>query len=137
MALFIWNDDYSVGIDSLDADHIIIASLVNHIHEAKRVGTDEAVIGRIVQVLINHAQAHFRREESLLEKSGYPELEEHKRAHRLVAQQLKELHEEYQLYRGPETSEEIVELLSFWLDEHILEVDMKYKAHLSRRESAG
>ena len=130
MALIIWTHDYSVGVDSLDSDHIVIFSLINHIDEAKRVGGDEAAVGRILRVLIDRAQAHFRREEALLEKHGYPRLEEHRAAHRLLDQQLEELHTEYERYPSPEVSREIMELLAYWLDEHILQVDMDYKQFL-------
>lgn len=131
MALILWSNDYSVGVDSLDADHIVVASLINHIHEAKQFGSDEAVIGRLLNVLITHAHAHFNREEKLLERFGYPELAAHKKEHRLVADQLRELHEAYESTRDPEISAEIMELLRYWLVEHILKVDMRYKRFLA------
>ena len=81
-------------------------------------------------VLIDHARAHFQREEELLEKYGYPELEQHKKEHRLITEQLEELHEAYQSTPDPDISQEIMELLTFWLVKHILEVDMRYKAYL-------
>ncbi len=34
MALIVWNSDYDVGVDRLNADHIMIFSLINHIHDA-------------------------------------------------------------------------------------------------------
>ncbi len=130
MALILWTSDYSVGVESLDADHITVASLINHIHEAKQFGTDEVVIGDILKVVVDHARAHFQREEELLEKYGYPELEQHKKEHRLITEQLEELHEAYQSTPDPDISQEIMELLTFWLVKHILEVDMRYKAYL-------
>jgi hemerythrin len=133
MALMIWNSDYSVGVESLDSDHIVIASLINHIDDAKQFGSDEAAVGRILAVLIDQARAHFRREEKLLEKHGYPELEEHRKVHRLVEEQLTELQREYQRSQSSEISQEIMELLSYWLDDHILKVDMRYKAYLQKR----
>ena len=51
----------------MDADHIIVASLINHIEDAKQSGTDERAIGRILRVLTDHAFRHFAREERLLE----------------------------------------------------------------------
>lgn len=130
MALILWNSKYSVGIDALDADHIMIFSLINHLDEAKRFGSDESAIGCILDALIKFARGHFRREEKLLAEYGYPELERHKEAHRLLEEQLKDLHEEYQRTPNSETSQEIMELVAFWLDEHILNVDMRYKDYL-------
>ena len=136
MALIIWDSNYSVGVDSLDADHIVLFSLINHIHEARQSAADEAAIGQILKVLIENAHAHFRREEKLLEKNGYPDLDEHLKHHRLVAEQLKELHEEYLRYQGAETIEELIKLLGFWLEEHILKVDKKYKPFLEKKSGA-
>lgn len=130
MALILWKREYSVGIDALDADHIVIFSLINHIDEAKRFGSDESAVDRILEVLMTYARGHFRREEKLLAEYDYPELEKHKEEHRLVEEQLKELHEEYQRAPSLDFSQETMELLSFWLDDHILNVDMRYREYL-------
>lgn len=130
VALIIWKDAMSVGVDVLDADHIIVASLINHIDDAKQSGTDERAIGRILRVLIDHAFRHFAREERLLEAHAYPLLEEHKREHRLVEEQLQELHDAYERTPDPALSREIMEVLYFWLVQHIMKVDMHYKLFL-------
>jgi hemerythrin len=88
MALIIWSGDYSVGVDVLDADHIIVASLINHIDDAKQSGSDESAVGRVLKVLVDHAYGHFAREEALLEEHGYPHLERHRQEHRLLEDQL-------------------------------------------------
>lgn len=132
MALIIWSSEYSVGVDALDADHIIVASLINHIDDAKQAGTDETAVGRILKVLVDHAYLHFEREEAILEKHGYPQLERHRQEHRLVEDQLAELYEEYTRTPDPQISREIMQLLNFWLVEHILKVDMHYKVFLAR-----
>jgi hemerythrin len=131
MALIVWNDALSVGVDSLDADHIIVASLINHIDDAKQSASDERTVGRVLRVLVDHAFTHFTREESLLETHGYPLLEPHRREHRLIEEQLQELCEAYERTADPELSREIMELLHFWLVEHIMKVDMHYKTFLA------
>lgn len=130
MALIVWKDAMSVGNDALDDDHIVVASLINHIDDAKQSGTDEHAVGRILRVLVDHAFSHFAREEALLEQRGYPRLTEHKREHRLVEEQLQELCEAYARTADPELSHEIMQILYFWLVEHIMKVDMHYKSFL-------
>jgi hemerythrin len=109
VALIVWKDAMSVGNDALDDDHIVVASLINHIDDAKQSGTDEHAVGRILRVLVDHAFAHFAREEALLEQRGYPRLAEHKREHRLVEEQLQELCEAYARTADPELSREIMQ----------------------------
>ncbi len=55
MALIVWDKAYAVGIEALDADHIVIFSLMNHIHESKQSGTDVTAIGAILKVLLKQA----------------------------------------------------------------------------------
>jgi len=130
MALIVWTNDYQVGVDSLDADHIVIFSLINHIDEAHLTGTDEAAIGCILKVLIDRAVAHFQREEMLMKKHGYPDLEAHAAEHSRLMVQLRSLYEAYQDNPSPEISSGIIELLATWLEEHVLDTDMRYRPHL-------
>ena len=131
MALILWSNDYSVGVPRLDADHIVIASLINHIDDAKQTGADESVVAGILRVLLDFAATHFRREEAMMQKAGFAGLADHVREHELLAEQLDELHDEYAASRDPEISREIMELLNFWLVEHILTVDMRYRSQLA------
>lgn len=130
MALVIWEKAYSVGDPALDADHMILMSLMNHIDDAKRHGSDETAVGALVQALIRYARRHFRREEALMAAHGFPEITPHRNEHRLLEQQLAELHDAYQSTPDPEISREIMELLYFWLSRHILTVDMRYRPYL-------
>jgi hemerythrin len=130
MALILWTTEYSVGVDSLDADHIVIFSLINHIDEAHQSGTDEQAIGRVLKVLMDRAVGHFRREEMLMKRHGYPGLDAHAAEHRRIVEELGRLHAAYQEKPSPEVSREIVELLASWLDGHILETDMRYRPYV-------
>ena len=130
MTLITWITDYSVGVERLDADHIMIISLMNQIDDLKQSGPDEAAVGTVLKVLLDVAHTHFRREEGFLKKNDYPEFERHWHEHRVLEEQLQELHEAYARTPDPDISQEILELLNFWLIEHILKVDMRYKGFL-------
>ncbi len=78
-------------------------SLKNHLHEAKRSGSDEAAIASVFKVFIAHARDPFRRQEH---------------------------HDAFPVSRGPALSEKIIALLSGNLEEHILDADMSFKGHL-------
>lgn len=133
MALILWEDAFSVGDEALDNDHIVIASLINHIDDAKQHGLDERVVGRLLKALIAYAVGHFQREEALLAGHGFAELEPHRNEHRVLLQQLDELYAAYRDTADPAISREIMELLNFWLVRHILKVDMRYRDFLADR----
>lgn len=133
MALFLWSDEYSVGVDSLDTDHIIIASLINHLDDARCAAKNrETVALAILKALISYARAHFRREERLMEKHGYPDVARHRDEHQLLEGLLTELYVEYERTPDPETHREIMELLNHWVVDHILKIDMHYRSHMPR-----
>lgn len=114
----------------MDADHIVIASLINHIDDAKQSANDEQAVGTLLKVLLQTAYAHFEREEQLLERCGYPHLDRHREEHRMVESQLDELYESYTRTPDPALSQEIMELLHFWLIEHIMKTDMHYRNYV-------
>lgn len=132
MAILIWSSKYSVGVEALDRDHLVLISLLNQIDEAKRFRTDEATVGQIMGTFVENALGHFRREEKLMEKSRYPELSEHKKTHRSIERQLKNLLAKHERALDPVVSEEITNFLCLWLDDHLLNVDMRYKGFLEQ-----
>ena len=75
-ALINWEDATSVGVDVLDTDHIV-ASLIDHMDDAKQSLPDERAIGRILRVLIDHPVRHFAHKDGLLKAHDHPRLDEH------------------------------------------------------------
>jgi len=131
MTLMIWTNEYKVGVDSLDADHIMIFSLINHIDEAHQTGSDKHAIGPILKVLMDRALAHFVREEMFMKQNGYPELEAHAEEHREIIKDLQTLYTAYLESSSNTVSRAIVRTLCSWLEQHILESDMRYRPYLS------
>ena len=83
-----------------------------------------------LKVLIDRALAHFRREEMIMKKNGYPDLEVHRTQHREIMVQLNALYTAYQRAPTSEVSTEIIEMLASWLMEHVLETDMLYRPYI-------
>lgn len=58
--------------------------------------------------------------------AGYADLPGHIAQHQLVQDQLTEMYDEYHRTPDPpDLSQEIMQLLNFWIVDHILKVDMK------------
>ena len=131
MTVKIWATDFEVGVESLDADHIMIFSLINHIDDAHQSGCDEQAIGKMLKVLMERAIAHFKREESFMRKHNYPGLQHHAEEHRKIITDLQKLYEAYQDTSNVIASRAIVRILCSWLEEHIMKSDMHYKPYLS------
>ncbi len=131
MALILWSSDYKVDVDNLDADHIMIFSLINHIDESHQSGSDEYAIGRILKVLIDRAFAHFQREEMMMRRKSYPGYDSHVAEHQKIIDELQSLYEIYRETPSAAVSRESVELLSAGLEDHILVTDMQYRPYLA------
>lgn len=131
MGSIIWNEDYSVGVDKLDTDHIIIISLINHLQDARMEKQEDDAIERLLEALIYYVELHFAREEAMMVHADFDGFEAHVEEHRQFTRHLEELRDRLER-KGPEgLSADLGELLSMWLVDHILETDKAYRAALT------
>ena len=84
-----------------------------------------AVAGSILERLVSYTVYHFGFEEKLFQKHGYPEYEQHKKAHENLVAKVKEFKTKVQ--SGDATiSMELMNFLKDWLASHIKGTDKKY-----------
>ena len=125
-----WRDSLSVGVDSIDADHKKLLTIVNEMFEAVRDQKGSEHITIQVDKLIQYTQEHFVAEEAAMAKVHYPALDAHKRSHEKLIQEVAKFKE-----RIDNSEEDTVipfyHFLRDWLLDHILEEDMKYKPFLA------
>jgi hemerythrin-like metal-binding protein len=132
MTVFVWKQEYSVGIREIDEQHKKLVAMVNEIHQALAEGKGREVLDDILIRLVDYTQYHFGSEEALMEKHGFSDFPSHRTAHAKMTQKVLELHRECQ---GSEVkrSIEFARFLQQWLNKHILETDMQYKAFLNKK----
>ncbi len=135
MAIMIWSDDFSVGVDKLDSDHIVLFSLINYLNDARIEGQDDKVIQPILKALINYADTHFRREEGLMKGADYDttQYEMHLEKHQQFNLKVADMFKAFTDAGGTGMGEDLGEFLSEWLVNHILDVDMRYKDALKKK----
>lgn len=127
MPLMKWSESYSVGNPILDSDHKILVSLINQLHEALDTGQSRDVLTSIVNVLVEYAEHHFRREEALLARAAFPDLPPHLEEHRDLLSHLHLLRDRVCAGEKSALGEEAVDFLKKWLTDHILVSDKSYK----------
>ncbi len=124
-----WNNKLSLGISSIDLEHKKLVSLANELAVAIIDGEGHDLLKSVLDKLLEYTASHFKNEEALFQKFKYPEMENHVEEHRLLTQQVMNLHKEINLrFAG-----NIVEFLESWLVDHILSSDMKYSKYLRNR----
>lgn len=130
MSQIMWDDSYSVGNDAIDAQHkewIAIYNRLDHAILNASPGDLSKVREEILQAMMKYASYHFRQEEQYMQEMGYPDVVAHKRVHTDFDDQLYNYH---RMVRHGELvlNSELITIIKNWLLNHILKVDMKYKA---------
>jgi len=132
MALITWNEALEVGIETIDAQHHVLADLVNAIHDKLMKGAPDDDVWDAFALLADAAAEHFRYEEDLFARHAYPHSERHKRKHGLLLVVLERFQETLDRADRPVRLEEHLDYLHEWLLDHIEDEDRPLAAHLKR-----
>ncbi len=127
-----WNDNLSVGIETIDDDHKKLLTLINNLQTAVFYPTGEAFERQALQELVDYTKYHFEREERMMVENEYPDYEAHKRQHEAMIAKVSGFMQAYDKDRES-TVEEITAFLKDWLLQHIAGTDQKYSSHLHSR----
>jgi hemerythrin-like metal-binding protein len=77
-------DVLSLGVKTMDTEHRHLAALFDDFAAALKDGAPRERVNTIVEQALAATNEHFDSEERLMEKAGYPEIEEEKRQHRML-----------------------------------------------------
>jgi len=125
MALILWSDKLSVGVKTIDEQHIVLIDAVNELHAAMMKGQGRAILGNLLGTLIVYTRSHFSTEETMLEAADYPGLAPHRVQHNELTKQVEEYAKRFK--QGDLTlSNHLSNFLSDWLTNHILNTDKEY-----------
>jgi len=130
MALAKWNDVYSVKIDKLDAQHKKVFEMINSLADAMRKGQGAEAIQPTLAKLMKHFRIHVKNEESVLLRTGYPELSAHKEEHRQYQLRLGRLKTDMEK-TGNHDTVALLHILSDMILNHMLQTDLAYSADMN------
>ena len=132
MALFTWKNAYSVGIVSLDKQHMSLFDSLNELHKAMLQGKAKEVTGTLIRNLLAYTREHFSAEEAMLVKASFPDLAKHRRRHSEFTQQIVGFLDRFE--KGDlSLNVELLNVLRDWLANHIMREDHSYTACLAQR----
>ena len=121
-----WNENYSVGNQSIDSQHIKLIEMINEMAGLWGSSIDSEEISTILSEMTEYASSHFNYEEAYMEQIGYPGLKDHKKEHKEFKLRVCDFCMRI-MHKDNLVPEEILLFLSKWLINHILHSDMKYK----------
>jgi hemerythrin len=127
-----WDDSYSVGVEELDSQHRALFSRFDALIRACDVGTGREEAVRMLEFLNGYVMSHFKGEEELQRRYGYPDSERHRKEHMAFARELTSLMEQFR-EQGPTprlvaTTNQIV---AVWLIDHISRMDAEFARYLA------
>jgi hemerythrin-like metal-binding protein len=120
-----WNDNLSVGVETLDKQHNVLVETLNDLHAAMMKGQARAVAGELLHKLVKYTRDHFAAEEAMMAATNYAALPTHRLKHRELTKQVEDFVTRYE--KGDITlSVQLLNFLSEWLTTHILGEDKLY-----------
>ncbi|MTJ01670.1 bacteriohemerythrin [Idiomarina piscisalsi] len=124
-----WSSKLDVGIEEINRQHQRLIYIANELYRLKLRDGDQHALQRLVDSLINYTATHFNYEELLMERNGYPDLENHKVKHKELVQDVMRF--KHRVDNHEDVIDELLDFVKAWLMNHIMKSDMAYKSHLN------
>jgi hemerythrin len=132
----IWRDDWLLGNELMDAQHLLLASNMNELHRflahdgrKQHAGMDQLL--QRLSDLLEMTKRHFQDEEALMQDHGYHRLSEHHREHALLLAEMQECIREIESGNRPFTLKTLT-ALKHWQIDHVLNSDRDFASYLNR-----
>ena len=132
----VWRDDWLLGHESVDEQHLAVADKLNDLHRflvQERCGLDQLCLK--LAELLEMTRRHFQDEEALMEAHGYPGLKAHHREHAMLLAEMQEYMREIEAGRRA-FSLQTLTALKYWQIDHVLNSDQEFVAYLVARADA-
>ena len=128
-----WKNEYSLGIQEIDNQHIKLIELINRLYDAfiKRKQAEEVL--KVIKELSDYTEEHFSTEEVYFRRFNYAETTEHIKEHHFFIQKVKEFQAQAKENPGRYVFN-IITFLQNWIVNHITVTDKKYIECFKRNE---
>src|SRR4051812_34793132 len=93
--MFEWNNEFSVGVSSIDAQHQTLFAICRDLFAAIGAGKSKASLGRILDRLVQYTAVHFAHEERLMRTHDYPDLPAHKLQHQALTSRVLKFQDDF------------------------------------------
>lgn len=130
-----WHPSYACGIDQIDKDHIALFAYADELLNAMAFAKPHAELCEKVDFVVQEVQAHFAREEVILERSGWPGTAIHQEHHRQLVRKAQELADNFR-QQAVDSGAVFEFLAQDLIAKHILLGDRHYFAHVVQSQMA-
>lgn len=135
MDIINWNKSFETGHPIVDGQHKKLFAMVNQLHTAIEEKHTKLVLSDTIENLSDYVATHFKTEEELMLLHKFPNYVQHKKLHEDLKEQAFKLIKLFSLGKV-DLSATISKFLSDWLQNHILENDIKMIGWLKQQTGA-
>ena len=127
-----WNAKYDTGVRRIDRQHKQIVDIINRLYDLDRT-KEEAVMKDVFAKLMKYFETHFRDEEGMMLKGGYPGYPLQKSEHDAFIDTICGYHREF--LKG----QSLVPINVFnavwdWFAHHIMKIDMQFTPYFKEKK---
>jgi hemerythrin len=136
--IVIWDDKYATGIQLIDNQHKELFSLTNELFHAclGEEKTLKSIFKETMGRMVEYVRFHFGAEQELLQRTKYPDYQEHKKQHDTMVLKILEAVKEYN--DGKKfVPNQFVRTLRDWILSHIAHYDKLYTAYIVTQKKNG
>ena len=127
-----WYENYNIGVEEIDRQHRQLVAMVDRVQKSLQDQTTNQELGKALRFLVDYTREHFRSEEELMRRVGYPEYEAHKKIHAKLIQEVTDVL--LGLKRGKQLNPlELIDFLVDWVIHHVVHDDKKIGNFIARR----
>ena len=129
----VWSGDNDLGVPIIDEQHKGIVSLINSFYYCLQEGHEDEIMAPTLEMLLQYTIVHFRTEQRLMERAGYPGLHQHIRLHEALTGETRRIVQETP---ARQDADQVLRFLKDWWLGHINTEDRKYAPYLLKAEEA-
>lgn len=128
-----WNASYVLGVEDIDFQHRYFANLINRLAEELATCDDDPHRRALLNELNAYAAFHFISEENMMRRAGFPLLEQHRRHHRELIDELSAREGLLLLRNSPQAADDVMQFLIAWFTAHTTGEDRRFADFLAGR----
>ena len=131
----VWDNAYELGIPTVDEQHRHLVYLCDKFrselmhHSSREGGGWQTALSEALRETVQYTKTHFSTEEKLMQASGYPGYEYHKRCHQEFVDTITQILESFQV-ATMQTAFEFSSYLKEWVLTHIAFEDRQFQGHI-------
>lgn len=132
MTTLTWGPDLEVGFGDIDVQHRRLVDLINRLEQSVSEAESHENVSTILDEVVRYTRLHFVFEEKLMDRYSIEETEEHRAEHYDFTREVIDFRRRF---RNGElkVGNELLQMLSGWLRNHILGTDVEFARELRAR----